>query len=232
MTDDAGREVPGSRGYKYFGRAKDLPGVKELLENAAAAVDSAEAQEAKASKYRRFLNQPPAYLGDEDEDDGVLLKEEEEREREMWEDRLREIGAELGEEDTEKPDLTSIAKSIGLASAELPRRKAENIKVVMQRYSSNSNSGSNGNGVSDAAHVDIEQEAGPDGKRKASSTTDTQPPEKKQHSSDAILPHLLPALDAEQVSTRPDVPDRKATEAFILRERKKMLKSEYLGEES
>ena len=27
-----GKEVPGSRGYKYFGAAKDLPGVKELFE--------------------------------------------------------------------------------------------------------------------------------------------------------------------------------------------------------
>ncbi|PWN24390.1 Isy1-like splicing factor, partial [Jaminaea rosea] len=32
QLDDAGREIPGTRGYKYFGRAKDLPGVKELLE--------------------------------------------------------------------------------------------------------------------------------------------------------------------------------------------------------
>src|ERR1700712_263979 len=30
MYDEDGREVPGSRGYKYFGRAKELPGVKEL----------------------------------------------------------------------------------------------------------------------------------------------------------------------------------------------------------
>ena len=31
MLDDAGREVPGTRGYKYFGRAKELPGVKEMF---------------------------------------------------------------------------------------------------------------------------------------------------------------------------------------------------------
>lgn len=30
--DKEGREAPGSRGYKYFGAAKDLPGVKELFE--------------------------------------------------------------------------------------------------------------------------------------------------------------------------------------------------------
>lgn len=33
--DKEGREVSGSRGYKYFGAAKDLPGVRELFEQQA-----------------------------------------------------------------------------------------------------------------------------------------------------------------------------------------------------
>lgn len=32
MVDDGGREVPGTRGYKYFGRARELPGVKEMFD--------------------------------------------------------------------------------------------------------------------------------------------------------------------------------------------------------
>ncbi|OAD56810.1 Pre-mRNA-splicing factor ISY1 like protein, partial [Eufriesea mexicana] len=32
MLDHEGREVPGNRGYKYFGAAKELPGVRELFE--------------------------------------------------------------------------------------------------------------------------------------------------------------------------------------------------------
>lgn len=31
MLDDDGKEVPGTRGYKYFGRAKELPGVREMF---------------------------------------------------------------------------------------------------------------------------------------------------------------------------------------------------------
>ena len=31
MLDDDGKEVPGTKGYKYIGRAKELPGVKELF---------------------------------------------------------------------------------------------------------------------------------------------------------------------------------------------------------
>lgn len=38
MYDEAGREIPGGgRGYRYFGRARELPGVKELFEAAAKA---------------------------------------------------------------------------------------------------------------------------------------------------------------------------------------------------
>ena len=33
MLDHDGKAVPGNRGYKYFGAAKDLPGVRELLAN-------------------------------------------------------------------------------------------------------------------------------------------------------------------------------------------------------
>lgn len=33
MLDQDGKEVPGNRGYKYFGAAKDLPGNKKIFEN-------------------------------------------------------------------------------------------------------------------------------------------------------------------------------------------------------
>ena len=36
VYDDEGREIPGGgKGYRYFGRARDLPGVKEMFEAAA-----------------------------------------------------------------------------------------------------------------------------------------------------------------------------------------------------
>ncbi|KAG6836798.1 hypothetical protein H0H93_003044 [Arthromyces matolae] len=33
MLDDDGKEVTGTKGYKYFGRVKDLPGVCELFQS-------------------------------------------------------------------------------------------------------------------------------------------------------------------------------------------------------
>ncbi len=34
MLDNEGKEVAGSGGYKYFGAARDLPGVRELFDAA------------------------------------------------------------------------------------------------------------------------------------------------------------------------------------------------------
>lgn len=47
-------------------------------------------------------------------------------------------------------------------------------------------------------------------------------------STEPLLARLLPALPAHQLQS-PLVPDRKETEAFILRERKRMLREEYVG---
>ena len=30
MVDDQGRELPGQRGYKYYGRARELPGTSHI----------------------------------------------------------------------------------------------------------------------------------------------------------------------------------------------------------
>ncbi|PFH48333.1 hypothetical protein AMATHDRAFT_76785 [Amanita thiersii Skay4041] len=91
MLDDDGKEVPGTKGYKYFGRAKDLPGVRELFQSR----KKEEEEENQAlSYYKKFMNQGPAYYGDLDENDGSLLKVEREAEEEDWEEvysNLKEV---------------------------------------------------------------------------------------------------------------------------------------------
>ena len=74
MVDFDGREVPGADGYKYFGAAKQLPGVRELFEESA--------PKAKR-KTRGELNKliDVNYYGYRDDDDGVLASEEEVIER-------------------------------------------------------------------------------------------------------------------------------------------------------
>ncbi|KAK9477928.1 Isy1-like splicing factor [Lipomyces japonicus] len=65
--DDQGRELPTTRGYKYFGRARELPGVKELLEPKKRQT----ASEIKTSDIGRIVDAD--YFGYRDEDDPELL---------------------------------------------------------------------------------------------------------------------------------------------------------------
>jgi len=59
--------------FRYFGRAKDLPGVKELFSSR----KKDEEEESQAlSYYKKFTNQGPAYFGDLDESDGKVLEYE------------------------------------------------------------------------------------------------------------------------------------------------------------
>lgn len=74
--DEDGREVPNSRGYKYFGRARELPGVKELFEELKPKVKEKQRVERK--------NVDADYYGySRDEEDGVLLRYEEKKEAEV-----------------------------------------------------------------------------------------------------------------------------------------------------
>ncbi|KAI5119465.1 hypothetical protein M0805_007199 [Coniferiporia weirii] len=98
MLDDDGKEVPGTKGYKYFGRAKELPGVKELFQSRAKEED--EENQAQAY-YKKFASQGPGYYGDLDEQDGSLLKYEKETEEEDWEEAYSNVREALDLPDNE-----------------------------------------------------------------------------------------------------------------------------------
>lgn len=71
-----GAELASHTGYKYFGAAKDLPGVRELFE-------SEEIPEApRKSRKQLFKNIQPDYYGWRDEEDGMLLLAEQQAEHE------------------------------------------------------------------------------------------------------------------------------------------------------
>ncbi|KAG8725436.1 NineTeen Complex (NTC) component [Ceratobasidium sp. 428] len=92
MLDEDGKEVPGTRGYKYFGRAKELPGVKELFQRNTEKED----EENKVyAYYKKYLDQGPAYFGDFDEDDEELLRYEKETEEKEWEDAYQRLRTSL-----------------------------------------------------------------------------------------------------------------------------------------
>jgi pre-mRNA-splicing factor ISY1 len=71
-----GAELASHTGYKYFGAAKDLPGVRELFE-------TEEVPEAPRKTRRQlFKNIQPDYYGWRDEEDGMLLLAEQQAEHE------------------------------------------------------------------------------------------------------------------------------------------------------
>mmetsp|Transcript_4263 Transcript_4263/g.6548 ORF Transcript_4263/g.6548 Transcript_4263/m.6548 type:complete len:281 (+) Transcript_4263:159-1001(+) len=67
--DEVANSIRGSGGYRYFGAAKDLPGVKELFIRHAAKL-------AKRNRGDIYKFITPDYYGLRDEDDGVLLEVE------------------------------------------------------------------------------------------------------------------------------------------------------------
>lgn len=64
---------------RYFGRAKDLPGVRELFQSKKKEEDEENVAQAF---YKKFTTQGPAYFGDLDEQDGTLLEYERQAEEE------------------------------------------------------------------------------------------------------------------------------------------------------
>ena len=112
MFDEMGNAMEGGgggKGYRYFGRARGLPGVKEMFERAAkrqargSGKDEDEDGEGEGAKVKRReinrRNLDARYFGwGNDEDDGTLLKYERRKEKEAVQ-RL-EARAEESEDDT------------------------------------------------------------------------------------------------------------------------------------
>ena len=97
MLDHDGKELPGNRGYKYYGVAKDLPGVRDLW-----AQEPPKPAKRTRGELARLVDAD--YYGYRDDDDGVLFLQEAEEERRAVADALerwqgaREQGARGGEE--------------------------------------------------------------------------------------------------------------------------------------
>ncbi len=80
---DMQSSLQGPGGYRYFGAAKDLPGVQELFEK--------QAQKQQSRKRGDIMKHiTPAYYGWRDEEDGVLLELEAEAFQERKKQRMKE----------------------------------------------------------------------------------------------------------------------------------------------
>jgi pre-mRNA-splicing factor ISY1 len=111
------------RGYKYFGRAKELPGVKELLEKEE--TKDTKKQSAR-SVYQRIT---PDYYGWRDEEDGVLLELEtlatKQNDQLHKRRRIGESGEQEDQDDEEvlPPDYLDVPSQAEIDQALLEQRK-------------------------------------------------------------------------------------------------------------
>ncbi|KAF8924302.1 NineTeen Complex (NTC) component, partial [Dissophora ornata] len=120
--DAQGREVPGARGYKYFGRAKDLPGVKELFQPQQLTLK----EKTRAELYR---NVDADYYGYRDEEDGTLLEFENEQEEIAMAKAL-----ELADEENEGMEVDgSSERTAALGKLFVPSQKEVEEYLVQRR---------------------------------------------------------------------------------------------------
>ncbi|KAI1285867.1 Pre-mRNA-splicing factor ISY1 -like protein [Halotydeus destructor] len=84
QVDADGKEVPGTRGYKYFGAAKDLPGVRELFTQESSTIS-------RKTRAELMRDVDADYYGFRDEDDGVIVPLEIEAEKEAIKNALGDL---------------------------------------------------------------------------------------------------------------------------------------------
>ncbi|KAG6331017.1 hypothetical protein ID866_8072 [Astraeus odoratus] len=239
MLDDDGKEVPGTKGYKYFGRAKELPGVRELFQSR----KKEEEEENQAlAYYKKFMGQGPAYYGDLDETqspDGVLAYEQE-AEEEEWRDghmRIREaLGTPLTDPIPEMPRATSKSSNSPPTNAD-PSSSSSHAK----RKASDDDDAAGADAEMSEAKAD--NEASPDGAVSKRSKTDatggspsTEP--KPTSTSGAMAAQMemhaqmaasfIPFLSPEALMP-PSLPTKAEMEDVLLRLRKEALVQEFFG---
>lgn len=115
------QQVPGNRGYKYFGAAKELPGVRELFEQEPPPPP-------RKTRAELMKDIDADYYGYMDDDDGILIPLEQKAEQEAKEKCINEWITR--EKDPDSMDIeTTAQKSIptqqDIQEALLARKKKE-----------------------------------------------------------------------------------------------------------
>lgn len=125
MFDAEGREVPGNRGYKYFGAAKDLPGVRELFEQ-----DPPPPPRKTRAELMKDID--AEYYGYRDDEDGVLIPLEEKIERaalqqavQEWREKMARDGRIIHEDDDDD-EIYPLSGPAREAAEDAKSRAAEN----------------------------------------------------------------------------------------------------------
>ena len=217
---DEGMGRKGAGGYKYFGRAKDLPGVKELF--------ATQHREEREERYERFNHLPPSYYGDEDEDDGVLLEEEGRGEEEEWQQRFVQVVLGLKSDRAESSEDEQVSNE-DIQVPSIPRSQPKPWKEELQAFTQSFTSAYT---QPDLTQSSTESTA----KRPSTDDDDAHANVKRQklessHTVAASLetPSMGYSIFTAQDLQSPAVPDRAAMEQCILHAKKRQLRQQYIG---
>lgn len=258
MLDDDGKEVPGTKGYKYvvpspfelvqpgltchfryFGRAKDLPGVRELFQSR----KNEEEEENKTfAYYKKYMNQGPEYYGDLDEVDGKLLAYEKEAEEEGEELSFVLCNSSVSEvrrnADWEEAYI-NLREVLGLpADSPIPKiPRPETTAHVTISESDNPPPSSKRKAGSEEEDVDMEAGGEETKKAKTTAVVTASSGAAAPLDGDAARLHAqtaaayIPFLDVEHLMP-PKLPTHEEIENVLLVLRKKALVEEYFGGET
>mmetsp|Transcript_12943 Transcript_12943/g.39122 ORF Transcript_12943/g.39122 Transcript_12943/m.39122 type:complete len:238 (+) Transcript_12943:172-885(+) len=124
LMEDEGVESANRRGYKYFGAAKNLPGVKDLLK-------PKKDDKKKRTRHELYQGIDADYYGFRDEDDGVLLPLESAAEEKLLAE-LTEAKRQRGLESSDEED--DVEEDVPLPSkADIERMLVEKRKEEIRR---------------------------------------------------------------------------------------------------
>jgi len=219
MLDDDGKEVPGTKGYKYFGRAKDLPGVRELFQSRK---NEEEEENQTLAYYKKFMNQGPSYYGDLDEVDGKLLAYEQEAEDEDWEEACINLREALGlPEETPTPKIPrpTTTTHVTKTDSKHPPQSSSKRKAASQSEDVEM----------DSVTIDESKKAktGPDATAGQTVVEPSSADASRLHAQAAAA--YIPFLDVEHLLP-PKLPTHSEMEGVLLALRKKALVEEYFGD--
>ncbi|KAI6137229.1 Isy1-like splicing family-domain-containing protein [Pisolithus sp. B1] len=233
MLDDDGKEVPGTKGYKYFGRAKDLPGVRDLFQSKK---KEEEEENVALNYYKKFMNQGPAYYGDLDETQGVdgVLAYEQKVEETEWKEAYERVRDTLGLPVNEPiPEIPRSASASTGSSSSSP--SIQNQLSTPSPPHSDPSSSQTKRKASDAADTDL------GGRSKISplmASTASVPASSSDPVQDAsrarmtqhaqLAASYIPFLTPEALMP-PTLPTRAETEEVLLSLRKEALVQEFFG---